>query len=382
MPINGISNIRRLPRLGIIRLGEKAESAGGRAYPKKLDYFRLDDAPGVADVFGKQPKSLEIMLPHESPDVFFPQWRKAYGRSTGLFCKGDGKTADRTRFGVSDGKPYADGKPNKLSKGTAFDPDGEAYIKEHGLDVKVGARYELPCPGEDCPFTQKKLCRPICQFMFLMPRVPGVGVYQISSTSFNTMVQLNSYIEIIRGIAGRISMIPLKLSLVPKQVSVGGKSIVIYHLKLEYTGLMTDLVKYRNEKYLSADLLPQIEHETPSDLVSRQGADLDDELSGKAAIAGPEEAPAESQIVGPVAFKVASVSKQKTTPVRYKIVSADGPSYFTASEDIAVKCREAMKSLRKVKALLAQKGEDLWIDAVDVEIPEAAAATTSSPEDF
>ena len=287
--IDGISSVRRLPRLGVIRLGEKATTDGGKEYPKKLEYFNLKDAPGVAAVFGAKPKSIEIMLPHEDPEVFFPQWRKAYGKSSGLFCKGDGKIASRVRFGIADGKPRFDGDTKPPAKGHMFDPDGEKFIKENGLQVAVGARYDLPCLAGECPFTKSKTCKPMAQFMFLMPSVPGVGVFQISTTSFNSMVDLNSYIEIVRGIAGRVSMIPLKLSLVPKKVTVNGKSTGIFHLKLEYAGKMTELIKYRDAKYLAADLLPQIEHEIPEDLVPHGGAALDKKLEGADKIAGPEE---------------------------------------------------------------------------------------------
>ena len=291
MAIEGISEVLRLPRLGVIRLGEKARSQSGAEYPKKLDYFNLKDAPGVKDVFGEKPKTIEIMLPHENIDVFFPQWRKAYGKSTGLFCKGDGKTASRTRLGLCDGKPGHDGKASRIPAGQAFDPEGEKFIKEQGLNVKVGARFDLPCLGQTCPYTIKKVCKPLAQFMFLMPRVPGVGVYQISTTSFNSMVDLNSYIEVIRGIAGRVSMIPLKLSLVPKKVTVEGKAAGIFHLKLEYAGLLPDLIKYRDLKYLSAELLPEIENEIPEDHMPEQGRQLDRALGHDAAPSKPDPEP-------------------------------------------------------------------------------------------
>jgi hypothetical protein len=335
--IDGISNVRRLPRLGIIRLGEKAETANGKEYPKKLDHFNLKDAPNVAQVFGNEPKTLDIMLPHEDINVFFPQWRKAYGKSSGLFCRGDGKTADRTRFGVSDGKPYKDGSPNKIPAGGAFDPEGEKFIKESGLQVKVGARYELPCLGENCSFTLKKVCKPLAQMMFLMPSVPGVGVYQISTGSFNSMVDINSYIEIVRGIAGRVSMIPLKLSLVPKDVNVEGKKIGIFHLKLEYTGHMTDLIKYRNEKYLSADLLPQIEHETPVDVVPQQGEALDKALDGRDRIAGPTEG---APTAGTANFSLGEKFLWKS---KGKIELRGGDFVGTIAEDVANFAKKSLK---------------------------------------
>ncbi len=274
MSIKGISEVRRLPRLGVIRLGEKAKTSSGKEYPRKLDHFSLVDAPGIAEVFGSKPKTIEIMLPHEDPEVFFPVYRKAYGRSSGLFCKGTGETASRTRMGVSDGKPGADGKV-RLAAGVAFDPEGEKFIKEQGLDVKVGKRFELPCLGAECPYTLKKVCRPIGVFMFMVPKAQGVGVFQISTTSFNSIVDLGSYIDIVRQIAGRISMIPLTLSLVPKQAQVDGKAVGIFHLKLSYGGLLTDLVKYRDAAYFSASLLPELEHEVPEDLMPNGGRSLD-----------------------------------------------------------------------------------------------------------
>ncbi len=372
--IDGISDVRRLPRLGIIRLGEKAETANGKEYPKKLDHFNLKDAPGVADVFGAEPKTIEIMLPHEDINVFFPQWRKAYGKSTGLFCKGDGKTADRTRFGVSDGKDYKDGTKNKLPVGQAFDPDGEKFIKDHGLNVPVGSRYELPCPAQDCPFTLKKICKPIAQMMFLIPRVPGVGVFQISTGSFNSMVDVNSYIEVVRGIAGRVSMIPLTLSLVPKQVNVDGKKIGIFHLKLEYKGLMTDLIKYRNEKYISADLLPQIEHETPEDIVPNQGAKLDQELNGGPdPIPDPEEAPE----IGKESWTVKGGIAMKAKADGQFYIKSPTTNYAT-TEDVAVLAKKNFKDGDTAELEWSMIGGIKTVTALDRKAPAAASAAAST----
>lgn len=275
MPIKGIEEIRRLPRVGVIRLGEKRKNASGKEYPAKLDYFNLKDAPGVAEVFGEKPREIEIMLPHENRDVFFPQARKAYGTS-GLFCAGDGEKASRVRLGASDGEG------TKVAKGQLIDPEGESFVAKNHPDTKIGQRFEMPCLGENCPYTQKKFCRPIGQFLFLIPRVPTFGCYQISTTSFNSMVELNSYIEAIRAAAGRISMIPLTLALVPKKTNIPGTrtSTTIFHLKLEYRRPLSELVRYRDVKYIAADLLPEIGHETPEDLYPHGGAALEEEIGG------------------------------------------------------------------------------------------------------
>lgn len=281
--IKGISEVRRLPRLGVIRLGEKVVAQSGKSYPRALDYFNLKDAPDVAKAFGEKPRELEVMIPHEDPAVFFSQYRKAY-RTSGLFCKGDGEKANRIRLGISDGVK------TRVPAGQPWDPDGEKFLKDNNLggSVKIGARFELPCLGEICPFTLQKLCRPLGQLLVLIPKAQGFGCYQISTTSFNSMVDLNSYIEAVRAAAGRVSMIPLVLKLVPKKVTVEGKAKTILHMKLEYRGTVAELVKYRDAKYISADILPAIEHEIPDDLYPHAGADLDKHLDG----APVEEVPA------------------------------------------------------------------------------------------
>ena len=367
MPVEGISSVRRLPRLGIVRLGEKAETAGGKEYPKKLDHFNLKDAPGVAEVFGAKPKVLEIMLPHEDPEVFFPQWRKAYGKSSGLFCKGDGKIASRVRFGVSDGKPRFEGDKDFKPAGYAFDPDGEKFIKSQGLKVEVGARFDLPCLGAECPLTKAKTCKPLGQLMFLLPKVPGVGIFQISTGSFNSLVDVNSYVEIVRGIAGRVSMIPLTLSLVPKKVTVNGKSTGIFHLKLEYKGKMADLAKYRDVKYLSADILPQIEHETPADLVPHGGEDLDRALSGQDKIAGPSED--EAVETGKAAFTLGAkflVKRGETIELK----SQDGA--YRVSEEVAKFLKGKFSEGDSIEVSWVVKDGARWVEGASKAAAESA----------
>lgn len=279
--IKGISDVRRLPRLGKIRLGEKKQSAGGKTYPSKLDHFNFKDVPWVAEVYGNNCKELDIVIPVENQDVFFAQERKAY-RLTGLFCKSsDGDTATRVRVGT------ADGSNPKVAKGTVLDPEGEAFIKEHGEDAAVGEMFELPCLGEACSFSERKLCRPIGRLMFMLPNVKRFGCYEISTTSFNSMVTINSYLEAIRATAGRVSMIPMKLRLVPKQVQVEGKATGIFHLELVYDGTVTDLLAFQHNKALPAPkpatVIPpaaDLDKEVPEDLVEAGGAVLEETLGG------------------------------------------------------------------------------------------------------
>ena len=53
MPIKGISEIVRLPRLGKIRLGIKKKTDAGVSYSSSTDYFVCPDE--LKKVFGEKP---------------------------------------------------------------------------------------------------------------------------------------------------------------------------------------------------------------------------------------------------------------------------------------------------------------------------------------
>ena len=251
--IKGISEVRRMRRLGKVRLGEKKINDKGKEYPSALDHFNFEDAPELQAIYGDNCKTIDVMIPNENIDAFFPQERKCY-RTSGLFCRGDGETATRVNVGMSDG----DKNSKAVPKGQPLDPSGMEFIKEQGLRLDVGDMFDMPCLGEECPFTQKKLCKPIGRFMFMVPRAQRVGVFEISTTSFNSIVELNSAIDTIRVIAGRISMIPLKLSLVPKETKVPKSTMkkTIHHLVMEFSGTIADLAQYRNAKQIPLEQLP------------------------------------------------------------------------------------------------------------------------------
>ena len=270
--IPGISNVRRLPRLGVIRLGEKAISSKGSPYPKALDHFNFKDAPAVAAVYGENCKELDIMFPVEDQDVFFDQSLKAY-RKSGLFCRcSDGQTATRVRLGLSDGKgtPVPAGKP--------YDPVGEDYLSKTGEDVEIGHMFEMPCAYQECEFFKRDLCKGIGRMMFLLPKVPQFGCWQITTSSWNTMVSVNNYIHAIRAAAGRISMIPLKLRLIPQQAQVEGKAKTIHVLEIVYEGTLQSLV-HCGMKALPAPTPSAIPveslKEVPDDMMPHAGAELD-----------------------------------------------------------------------------------------------------------
>jgi hypothetical protein len=202
MPIKGVSEIRRLPRVGKVRLGVKVQGAKGE-YPKAVDWFvvNADDStsPEAAakfhQAYGEKPRRLEILLPSNDPNIFFQQWYRRYGKSTGLVCKGDGEKATQ-------------------------------------VNAETGEMEDIACKPEECEWYAKKHCRTVGSLLFILPKV-GMGCWQIDTGSFYSIVNLNSDIEFVRTLTGgRVAMLPLSLVIKPKEVQVEGKKKTVFVMSL------------------------------------------------------------------------------------------------------------------------------------------------------
>jgi len=241
MPIKGVSERRRLPRLGKIHLGIKALSQkSGVTYPKAVDYFVVaEDGNTPANmveafkkVFGEQPKALNVMFPTEDEAQFFQQWYKRYGQTKGLLCKGDGDTAMEVQQG--------------------------------------GEMVEKKCPcvhlHGDPEKNVKKTCRMVANLQFLLPEVKGVGVWQIDTSSYNSIVNINSSISMVKALCGKVSGVPLSLVIQPQEAQVAGAKKIIYVLNLKLNESMISLLE-RQKKQQPGDvgLLPKAD-ERPEDL--------------------------------------------------------------------------------------------------------------------
>jgi hypothetical protein len=214
MPIKNLSDKRRLPRLGKIHLGVKITNVIGEEYPKATDYFVCP--PEVQAVFGEKPKELRIMVPVEDEEVWASQYYRCYSRSRGLVCKGDGETALR----------MVDMKTGKLA----------------GRNSKETELQETACYGQACPDYEKR-CREVMNLQFLLGEVPGLGVWQIDTSSVNSIRNINSAAEMIKSVCGRISMIPLLLTLEPQEVQcTGGSRKTVYVLNLRTRERPSDLI--------------------------------------------------------------------------------------------------------------------------------------------
>ncbi|MBA7506569.1 hypothetical protein ES706_05261 [subsurface metagenome] len=194
-PIDKLSDIRRMPRLGKVRLGIKIQPEGKNPYPRATDYFVIPDE--IKDYLEDKPKKLNIIFPTEEVDKFAQQWLRCYSFTQGLVCKGNGITATR-----------------KI--------DVETGDIAHSTTHEWVFQDNWGCDPDHCEQYQDKQCRRVMNLLFMMPDVPGLGCWQLDTTSFYSIVNVNSCLDLIRTICGRISFIPLTLSLEPLEVSPPG----------------------------------------------------------------------------------------------------------------------------------------------------------------
>lgn len=265
MPIPWVEDRFRLPRLGKIRLGEMTETQSGTEYPRALDHFNLKDVPWVAEALGvaachdagtQMPvcKELEIMFPLEDRDLFFPQALKWY-RGGGNRGKKDGKTA-------KDGTLVCSSQDAKIAHRVRVedkkDKQGEQFIAEQGLDVPVGGMFMMPCPGKACPVYMAKKCTEVARLLFFVPDAPKLGVYEITTgAEYTSIPAINSYIEMIRAAAGRVSMIRFKLGIEPTTVAPDGRKKTVYTLRLTCELGLQQLMNMKKEGLLAAPAPPK-----------------------------------------------------------------------------------------------------------------------------
>jgi hypothetical protein len=241
MPIKGLSENRRLPRLGKIHLGVKKKSAkSGAEYPSATEYFVVP--PEVAGIYGDKPTELPILIPVEDDELWSNQYYRRYSRTRGLVCKGDGVTCRRmidTATGDTAGRDTKD----------------------------VVWKEDLTCTGQECPGYKSKDCREIMNLQFLLPDVPGLGVWQVDTSSINSIRNINSAAALIRGVYGRVSMIPLTLTLEPQEVNNpdDGKRKTVRVLQLRARCTLRELMIQASKPAVEMLLPAPAEDEAPVD---------------------------------------------------------------------------------------------------------------------
>lgn len=207
-PIRGLTEKKRMPRIGKLHLGIKVttnkQGKECAPYPKATDYFVYPeaDAPGgevlpqLVKEYGEKPKELPVIFALEDEESICSQYYRCYTRSRGLVCRGDGEICMR----------ILDTKTGWLpTKDTA-----ETTMKE------------LPCQGRECPDYQAGQCREVMNLQFMLPKISGMGIWQIDTSSINSIRNINSCLQMIKAVYGRVAMVPLLLTLEKLEVTPPG----------------------------------------------------------------------------------------------------------------------------------------------------------------
>lgn len=264
-PIKGVSDLRRMPRLGKIRLGVKEISPRtNNPYPVATDYFVVPD--GVKRYVGDKPTKLPIMFPTEKPEEFAQQWLRCYSFTQGLICKGDGTTAVR-KVDIVTGAIAGHTTQEWVFTQSKCDPD---TCPEYIGDPERGI---------------KPQCRRVMNLLFLLPDVPGFGVWQLDTSSFYSIININSCIDLIRRLCGRISFIPLTLSLEPVEVTPPGIKKKTVHILQVRSDIKLAEIQKMGKVPPERVLLPTIEEEEPPEdifpeetLVKAEAAKTEEEM--------------------------------------------------------------------------------------------------------
>ena len=244
MPIKGLSEQRRLPRLGKIHLGVKVtKNKKGEEcspYPRATEYFVCPDE--VMAVYGEKPQKLEIIIPVEDEEMWANQYYRKYSRSRGLVCKGDGITCRRMV---------------DVGTGDTANRDTTQIVWKEGQ----------PCAGRECPDYQAKKCQEVMNLQFLLPKVPGIGVWQIDTGSINSIRNINNMAAMIRATCDRISWIPLVLTLEPVEVTNpdDGKKKTVRCLNLRHEGSLGELLLASGKAKAELLITAPAEDEAPMD---------------------------------------------------------------------------------------------------------------------
>lgn len=178
--IKKLSDERRFPRIGKLKIGIKTD----QDYPKSIDYFRATGkyAAMFHDIFGEKPNEIDIVFPpfKNEDDILSHYYR--YYKASGLYCMGDGETAHRAN--------------------------------------DKGIMEERECPCEHLDSNGK--CSESLRLTFMVPKIPVIGVWQLTTRSANTRLNTFSSLHLIRAFSGTIAGIPMSMSVAFEKVNIAG----------------------------------------------------------------------------------------------------------------------------------------------------------------
>ena len=203
--LRGVATISDRPtRIGKLKIGEKTLSKSGKEIPTKLDHIKAVDGAGnliqaFHDVFGERPTEFRAVFPSNDPDDFYWEAYRRYGSGTGLVCHGDGR---------------------------------QAIVEETGETIDCPCHYAEPTikDGKEYP----PACKPVASLSLFLYDVPALGVFQIDTTSINSIRNIRWFLSALPGLTGgQYAGIPFKVKVEPFQAMHDGKASTAYQWKLD-----------------------------------------------------------------------------------------------------------------------------------------------------
>ena len=241
MPIRGLTSDRQrmLPRIGKIHLGVKVQHANGSEYPRAVDYFVFPDEvkPVVDQVYGPEPRELDIIFPSDDLEIIAPAWYKAYLGTGQAVCRGDGQTAERMIYDDQAHQVGPDRWEGEIARARRNDQNRE----------RPASRYTIACPGRECEYYGSKECSEVMHLQFLVPKLKGSGIWQLDTGSYWSITQIYdaiAYFQLFGPITGRT----FRLILEPRQITrPDGGSNTVYTLHLRHEGTFYEMLEAAQE---------------------------------------------------------------------------------------------------------------------------------------
>jgi len=100
----------------------------------------------------------------------------------------------------------------------------------------------------------------------MIPKVSSGGLFQIDSSSINSMEKINSYFDFLSLTLGRIAMIPLKLRRVPVTRRREGRPTTHYPLELRYEGSADETTRHQQETETVLRKIKMLEIQEPIEI--------------------------------------------------------------------------------------------------------------------
>ena len=188
---------------------------------------------------------MDIVFPNDIDDMIAGTWYKSYSASRGLVCKGNGESADR----LID----SDQRGVELDTGVITGP----IATREATNVEWARG--ITCPGEECHYYQQQNgCKRLMSLQFLLPRVNGLGVWQLDTSSFHGINNIYAMLRLIRQLHPRqtVAGVPLKLVLEAREVAPDGRKKTVQVLNIRKDDISLEQVLQANDNFFAVLLPP------------------------------------------------------------------------------------------------------------------------------